>query len=219
MAIFDGRGRWYRWDKRSTTDDYRHLDMASFARSVDLDRARIGFWGWSVNGKTRASIGYRVIPGQGVRLRYTVNQGKPGAQDLDYLVVVTFTTPGFGGRRAWWLCPNCGRRVRILYGGKVFVCRDCAGAYYATQQNDANGLTVVENDLYRIRRKLGARDGAITAIPPWRPKGMHNRTYSRLVLRYRALQKERDGILMAELVTRFKDHWVDLLTKAPALKD
>lgn len=215
MAIFDGRGRWYRWDKRSITDDYRQLDIASFAGSVDLDQARIGLWVWSVNGKTSASISYRVIPGQGVRLRYTVNQSKPSAQDLDYLVAVTFTTPGFGGRRAWWLCPNCGLRVRILYGGEFFVCRGCAGAYYATQQNDANGLTVVENDLYRIRRKLGARDGAITAIPPWKPKGMHNRTYSRLVLRYRALQQERDDILIAELLARFDSRWADLALKAP----
>ena len=40
---------------------------------------------------------------------------------------VTRINNGFGGTRAFWLCPYCRRRVRYLYfNGNDFVCRECA---------------------------------------------------------------------------------------------
>ncbi len=33
-------------------------------------------------------------------------------------VELTFILPGGGGRRYYWLCPECGRKARFLYGGR-----------------------------------------------------------------------------------------------------
>ena len=33
-------------------------------------------------------------------------------------VSLTFTDERFGGRRAWFECPECPRRVRFLFGGR-----------------------------------------------------------------------------------------------------
>ena len=42
----------------------------------------------------------------------------------------------YGGERPWFLCPHCGRRVAILYGGAVFACRTCYGLAYEVQRED-----------------------------------------------------------------------------------
>jgi hypothetical protein len=196
MSGWDGRGRWYRWDKRETTDDYIRLDMATFAKSVDLTVWRWGTWHWHWSNGRESWISYRVEPEQGgVRLTYTVNK----TEGFDYLVSVTYTTPNYGGRRPWWLCPTCYRRVRILYGGRMFACRQCTGVYYETQQSKAL-LVRIDNQLYRIRRRL-AGDSKITEhLPILKPKYMHWRTYSRLAMRYYHLQKLRILSIGAEVM-------------------
>lgn len=188
MSVWDGRGRWYRWDKGETTDDYIRLDMAKFARAVNLSTRRVAMWYWRWSSGRESSIVYMVEPEQGgVRLHYTANK----IEHFDYLVRIEYTPLHFGGRgRPWWLCPTCGRRVRILYGGRVFACRQCTGVYYETQQNKAL-LVRIDNQLYRIRQRL-AGDSKITEhLPTLKPRYMHWRTYSQLAQRYYHLQKLR----------------------------
>jgi hypothetical protein len=56
-------------------------------------------------------------------------------------VELTFTEERFGGRRIWFRCPECGRRVRFLFGGRLstgkphrIACRrPCQGLAYACQ--------------------------------------------------------------------------------------
>src|SRR5262245_44346701 len=36
-------------------------------------------------------------------------------------VVLAFTDQRFRGRRVWWTCPQCPRRVRFLYGGRAHI--------------------------------------------------------------------------------------------------
>jgi hypothetical protein len=104
-----------------------------------------------------------VLPGQSVRLWHTVNN----QQAYNYVVPITSTPQRLGGVRWWWLCPTCGRRVRILYGtGSLFVCRRCAGVYYETQQNKSL-MVRTDNQLSRIRRKLKAKGGSVAdSMPP-----------------------------------------------------
>jgi hypothetical protein len=170
--------------------------MAKFAKSVDLAAWRAGTWLWRWSSGRESWISYRVEPEQGgVRLTYTVNK----KEDFDYLVCVTYTTPNYGGRRLWWLCPTCYRRVRILYCNGMFVCRQCTGVYYETQQSKAL-LVRIDNQLYRIRQRL-AGDSKITEhLPILKPNYMHWRTYSRLAKRYYELQELRIYSIGAEVM-------------------
>jgi hypothetical protein len=43
------------------------------------------------------------------------------------------TATCFVGERRWFTCPGCGRRCRIVYGGKLFRCRLCYRLTYASQ--------------------------------------------------------------------------------------
>lgn len=173
------RGKYYRWDKKALTDEYLHLDIAAFARSVDLTKFRAGSWQWKFSSGSEASITYIVSPErQGVNLQYTT-----GDKHYDYLVSVVTTQPNYGGARYWWLCPSCNKRVRILYGGKIFACRKCHNLTYETTQTGGDRMTTIDNRLYNIRRKLGAKGGIHDQLPE-RPKGMHDKTYSRLMCEY-----------------------------------
>lgn len=190
--MLDGRGRYYRFNTRSTVDDLLRLDMAKFAHSVDLSAPTVGAWQWVFSRGRTSSITYSVILNHGVRLMYNNGSGNQ-KEAVDYLVNVTSTPCNLGGKRYWWICPNvhCGRRCRVLYGGKYFVCWKCAGAYYASQRNK-DLLTRIDNELATIRRRLKAsKPSATTTALPDRPKGMHFRTYMRLSKRYNDLQYYR----------------------------
>ncbi|MFN8493989.1 MAG: hypothetical protein U0350_40700 [Caldilineaceae bacterium] len=186
MGILDGRGRWSRWEKKNTTDAYESLDMQTFTASIDLTRPRWGSWTWTRTnyfGERKSSISYIVEPGRGVRLRY-----KSGEQDYNYLVSVVTTKPNYGGVRYWWLCPQCGRRVRILYGGKRFLCRKCHRLTYATSQaSKGNYAERTRNRLWAIRHKLKAT-GSLEDDLPDKPRWMHHDTYWRLVRDYYQLK-------------------------------
>lgn len=190
MGIIDGRGRYSRWNTKALLCELLWLDMRDFAKSVDLTTVRYGCWAWTAAHGRESSISYQVKPGEGIRLMYTNNK----TDELDYLVRITSTPCNYGGVRYWWLCPNghCGRRCRVLYGGKYFVCRQCnSHAYYETQR-DKNLLTRIDNELTAIRRKLKAKKTlAVTSSLPARPKGMHFRTFLRLAQRYNDLQYYR----------------------------
>lgn len=183
----DGRGRYLRLGQKTTTDELLRLDMARFAKEVDLSRLEYGGWNWLFSSGRKSSITYSVKPGVGVKLAYTIS-----GDSLEYIVRTTSTSCTYGGVRYWWLCPSCHRRCRVLYCNQYFVCHRCSGAYYETQKNK-DLLTRIDNELTAIRRKLKAdKTLATTAkLPPPKPKGMHWRTYMRLGRRYNDLQYYR----------------------------
>ena len=97
------------------------------------------------------------------------------------------TTPcRFGGQRPWFICPNCCRRVAVLYApGRYFACRQCGGLTYASQKEGLGDRSTRQAD--RIRKKLGWPAGILNEVGG-KPKGMHWTTY-------RQLKAEHDACL------------------------
>jgi hypothetical protein len=81
------------------------------------------------------------------------------------------------GRRAWFQCPGCQSRCRILYGGSLFRCRRCQGLKYETQYEPS--FSRGTSRAHGLRRRLGQTGGIDEPFPP-KPKGMHWKTYRRL---------------------------------------
>jgi hypothetical protein len=78
----------------------------------------------------------------------------------------------------WFLCPRCWQRVAVLYGvGKYFLCRHCYELTYASQQ-ESRPYRLLEK-ARKIRQKLGG-SGDMTDLFPWKPKGVHWKTYNKL---------------------------------------
>ena len=110
-----------------------------------------------------------------------------------YDINLTTTTPNYGGKRYWWECPKCGRRVAVLYCAGYYVCRHCLGAKYQTQH-----LQPIDRQFKRIavlRERLGWYGGLAHGIGE-KPKGMHQETFNKLWLEY---HKTADKVLKMTL--------------------
>jgi len=127
-------------------------------------------------------------------------------QDMNYPVRLAWTACNYGGQRAWWLCPavGCGRRVAVLYGGKVYAsCRHCQKLAYRTQREapDDRALRRVNTLLKQLGWVAGIAHGEGI-----KPKGMHWQTYDRMRMAYYAQSNksfagmsEKMGLAMGRL--------------------
>ena len=93
--------------------------------------------------------------------------------------IATVWTPcRFGGRRLWFQCGYCARRVLRLYiVGGVFACRHCHRLGYESRLETPHQRG--SGRAQKIRRRLaGGADDPFMAFPA-RPRGMHLETYAR----------------------------------------
>lgn len=175
--------------KRSTTDDYHKLDIRYLARSRLLEPGTIATVRWSSGGHHTGGIGIRVLV-DGVELDYRIRS--VGGQWERKLHLVNFTTTecSLGGARKWFECPtpSCKRRVAILYGGEIFVCRHCRRLTYPSQCLPAWERAILKAE--RVRDRLNWQPGIFNGLGWNKPKGMHWKTFSRLVHKYAVLADE-----------------------------
>ena len=184
--------------EKNTVEDYRDLDVRDLQRDGVLVAGWRGNWRWSRNGEVRASIGLEVENLERVRLRYNVTiQGHTEAKD--YHVRVTWTPCHLGGKRPWFLCPCCGRRVAKLYSFGVFACRHCLRLNYRCQQ--VKKRDVASDRSFKLRHALGCEEGFLSVpaecIP--KPKGMHWRTFDRKIERLKTVDARALGDAIAIL--------------------
>jgi hypothetical protein len=179
-----GSGSWYRFDKKTTTEECRSLDVRKLYREGLLEPGCQFSWSWSRAGRQIASIGGVVLgPSRPERVMLLFrHRSGPSAEweDVQEAVELDWTPCTFGGERPWFICPGagCSRRIAILYGpGRYFLCRHCYDLSYQSQR---------DNKMYRalhraqdIRRRLGGSANMTEPFPD-KPKGMHWRTYERL---------------------------------------
>lgn len=108
-----------------------------------------------------------------IRLDYSF-RGK----SYGYDVGITTSSCHYGNYRYWFNCPKCGKRVGVLYCAGLFVCRHCIGANYATQL--IQPIDKLFRKVAKIRHRLEWKPGIANGHGS-RPKGMHRKTYDRLV--------------------------------------
>jgi hypothetical protein len=105
-----------------------------------------------------------------------------------FIVLLTQTTPQYGGRRFWFRCRQCGRRARIVYSPD-FDCRHCSGLVHPSTRQ-----TTAERAIRRavqLRRDLGGSGSLLEPFPP-KPAGMRRAAW--LKLYFRCEQLERKGM-------------------------
>ncbi|SRR6266581_1688587 len=150
-----GSGTWYRWNKRTTLEQVRWVDV----RSLHHQGAQEG----------RQAV-----------LEYGYRQHSGAWGQVQQTVALDWAPCHYGGSRPWFLCPGCGRRVALLYShGKWFRCRHCCQLPYSSQCETA--LDRAYRKARKIRTRLGVSGNLNTPIHTWhKPKGMHWRTFERL---------------------------------------
>ena len=170
---------------KSTTGDMHVLDIRKIARAGRLTPGQSFGWQWTCNGEKIASINMRTDTDR-VTLDYRARDRGGEWQAMNYPVRLSWTPCTYGGQRAWWLCPavGCGRRVAVLYGGKVYACRHCHQLAYKTQREQSHDRAGSKADKLRNRLKWEA---GILNGNGGKPKGMHWATFTRLQARHDAL--------------------------------
>ena len=173
-----GSGRGYQGGKY-TTSDMRALDIRRLKRDGLLTAGQTFSWKWLCNGEEISSIRVRSEVDR-VILSYRNRLEGDMWRPTEYPVYLEWTRCNFGGQRVWFRCPSrsCGRRVAILYGGRRFACRRCHQLVYMSQREVEYDLAARRAN--RIRLRLGWAPGVLNG-EGFKPKGMHWRTFERLV--------------------------------------
>ena len=183
-----GSGRHYTHGAADCTDDYRRLDVRSWQRGGLLKPGYTFSTSWTRNSETVALINVRT---ETVRLIHSYRHRRNGGEwkSEEYPVRLDWTACTYGGRRAWFICPavGCGRRVAVLFGGAVFACRHCYRLAYRSQRETAEHRA--RRRANKIRERLEWQPG-LSNPAGGKPKGMHWKTYWRLVAEHNASDNE-----------------------------
>ena len=178
-----GSGRGAGDARSSTTENPLPLDIRRLWRAGVLAPGRTCSWQWTVNDHVRASVQIRADVWQ-LELIYTYTAHQRPAERIRQAVMLETTPCTLGGRRSWFRCPTCARRVAVIYGaGRVFACRHCKKLAYSSQGETADDRAARRAD--RLRKRLGWAPGIFNG-PGQKPKGMHWCTYQRLLAQHDA---------------------------------
>ena len=130
--------------KKGTVEAALDLDMKYLARKIDLETPGTTTVAWR-DPRDRddpdSSIGVDVCPPERLRLRYVETDRDGERKKYSYYISLDTTPCFFGGKRWWFLCPECQRRCRIIYGASssgYFACRLCHDLTYRSQQERPN---------------------------------------------------------------------------------
>ena len=168
------------------TNEVHSIDLAWLRRQKLLNIGRWSTVRWSRGGRETGSIRLE-CHAHAIRLVYRQREREADLVDVNELVPLVETDTQFGGRRQWFLCLQCKRRCRVLYGGTYFRCRRCNDLKYDTQYEPPFARTATR--ALKIRERLGGKGGIDDPFPQ-KPKGMHWKTYNRLAADESQLQNE-----------------------------
>ena len=177
-------------------DSVRKIDVRTLHREgvFKQQHAKLS---WYYNDLHAGSID--IFPeGDVVRLEYNVRlAGNSDFRKVEQVISLTRTTCWYGGSRSWIICPNCLRRVALLYlCSSQFICRYCSQIVHDSV-NEGEYDKMLRRSR-KLRSKLNADLLAFGKTVSKTP-GMHWRTYERLNSELRQVEREM-AVQLAEIL-------------------
>ena len=124
-----GSGRRSSYCGKLETSDSMPLHIRKITRKGLLVPGSSFSWQWTANDRQVAAISVR-FDCQSLVLSYRM---KSTGEVVEQLVLTQTTACHLGGQRHWFTCPQCSKRVAVLYApGRHFACRQCCGLGWAT---------------------------------------------------------------------------------------
>lgn len=138
-------------------------------------------WSWTRNDESYASItikqfGLDEFGGGLLHISYRKND-----QPFEQHIRIVSTTPHYGGKRYWFICPNTGRRCITLH-----TVNGCNYFYSRYAYRHLPYRCQHESKWDRLLRRYHKRQSQY-GVSKWddiwfpKPKGMHQRTYERCI--------------------------------------
>jgi|GEM_PF-531452 len=172
--------RWAGRSIRPLTTSFPSIDTADLHSEQLLDPGAVGLIAWETDGESGWCTVNTVCRDEILELKIEISE--VGVSHIDLLLELDPCR--FGGHRKWLICPCCGERARVLYISDTWLrldwiaCRGCAGLAYPS--NRMRRFQRLERRAERISELLDWNKND----EPCRPKGMHHRTFHRLVEEY-----------------------------------
>lgn len=150
------------------------LDIRTVKRRGRLSPGESCIWTWTRSSGVQSRISMYAHD-DAVTLSYrTKSHDEDEWKDISYRVKVARTPCNYGGSRDWWICPGCGKRVAILFGGGRYLCRHCHGLTYRSTRIQPGSAHYARAN--KVRERLGWGGGVASPMGE-KPKGMHWATY------------------------------------------
>lgn len=183
---------------RPTADSCLQIDLAALLRNGRIREGDYvtGSLRWTCRGEPSGSVSYACNmfdPHRAtLRLNYTRGPDEQREQ-VEQTIALRFTTPHYGGRRWWMICPYQHMRVSKLYlppNGDRFASRQAWRLGYRIQRVPHHERPLER--LFKLQAKLGCELGY--GNWPSRPKGMWHRTYARELKRFNRAEHELGAV-------------------------
>lgn len=97
------------------------LSISDLKRLGMLQNGYVGNLYWLRRGECVAQIGVGSY-GDHLRLHYRIRERGEDWRSIQDLIDLAFTTPNYGGKRAWFVCPSCHKRKGVLWGRTLYRC-------------------------------------------------------------------------------------------------
>ena len=181
-------GTWCRGSTKAKLEDCKRIEVGKLHKDGLLKPGLRFGWGWTRDDKQIGNICIETYTDH-IRLIYKWTRGDSPCKDENQRVPIDYTPCHYGGSRPWFRCPNCLKRVGLLYDARgAFSCRHCSGLAYRTQSESE--LDRLFTKKHKFERSISDESGY-----PSKPKGMHQTTWRKLMNRYIRYQKASDTMI------------------------
>lgn len=183
-----GSGSYLRSATKRLTIDFHELDLRVMKKRGWLIPNTTNTLTWSNRGEPTGSIGYRLYENK-IVLNYIIGRKSETPQHIEDPIQLLGTPCHFGGSRKWFICPDCNKKVLIIYGGKYFRCRCCHNLIHPSVNESK--LDRATRAVSRYQKKLAPQFelGCLDGVR-WlqKPKRMRYKTF--FELKRKAVEKE-----------------------------
>lgn len=141
---------------KTLVEETNRLSIFKLKPYIGTDNVCMLTWEWNSSywPKTTALIRYSDsgpdINGERAE-SFKIAYKEPG-QTKEARVILTTTPCHFGGKRYWFKCPMCDRRIGVLYKNGYFACRYCHGLTYYSQNLNHRSY------FYSLRKEVQKRN-------------------------------------------------------------
>jgi len=166
---------------RDTVESNRAIDVRKWQRGGFLTPGNWFSTQWSQYGQNTANISVRAEINK-VILSYRVREPRSEWKDITEPITLEHTPCYFGGSRPWFLCPNCNKRVAILYGRQeLFLCRHCSHLNYTCTRE--HGADRMARKIHKLNDRHGWPPGVFNGAGE-KPLWMRWPTYKKILRNY-----------------------------------
>jgi hypothetical protein len=158
-----------RYPEHDICENFNAIDVRELQRTTRLRPGLCVIKEWVRNGAPAGEVFIFTYPDAIILAHRARPPGATESRVVELLVRIVWTKCHLGGRRPWFKCLVCGRRVAKLYAPE-FACRRCLGLGYASQREIP--LRRAGRRAQMIKMRLGGSNDPLDPFPQ-KPRGMH----------------------------------------------